>query len=170
MDTISPSEEVIASNILLIRGQKVMLDTVLAQLYGVETKTLNQAVKRNPHRFPKDFMFQLSEEEWENLRSQIVTSSWGGRRYLPNVFTEHGAVMLASVLNSTLAVEASLFVVRAFVSMRSMMAAHLEINRKLQDLEDKYDGQFAVVFDALRQIVTPRQEPRERIGFGKQSS
>jgi len=121
MDTISPSEEVIASNILLIRGQKVMLDTVLAQLYGVETKTLNQAVKRNPHRFPKDFMFQLSDEEWENLRSQNVTSSWGGRRYLPNVFTEHGAVMLASVLNSTLAVEASLFVVRAFVSMRSMM-------------------------------------------------
>lgn len=151
----------------VIRDQRVMLDADLARLYGVTTKRLNEQVKRNRRRFPADFMFQLSPEEVANLKSQIATSSprWGGRRKLPNAFTEHGAVMLASVLNSPIAVEASVQVVRAFVQLRSMLAAHAELARKLGELERKYDAQFRVVFDAIRELMQPPTPERKRIGF-----
>jgi hypothetical protein len=158
--------ERIERRILLLRGQKVMLDTHLADLYGVTTKRLNEQVKRNVKRFPADFMFRLTGEESKNLRSQFATSSsWGGRRYNPLVFTEHGALMLASVLNSQRAVEVSVFVVRAFVKLREMLASHQDLARRLNELEKKYDAQFRVVFDAIRQLMRPSVKPRRRIGF-----
>jgi len=158
----------IARTIYVIRGHRVMLDADLALLYGVTTKRLNEAVKRNLGRFPGDFMFRLTAEETANLRSQIATSSsgWGGHRYLPRVFTEHGAVMLASVLNSPIAVAASIQVVRAFVQLRGMLTAHAELARKLADLERKYDAQFRVVFDAIRELMEPLPpQEHKRIGF-----
>jgi hypothetical protein len=165
MEQLILQEDTIAAHIFEIRGQKVMMDADLAQIYGVETKVLNQAVKRNAQRFPADFMFQLTEEEWQNLKSQNVTSSWGGRRKLPYVFTEHGTVMLASVLNSTVAIEASLFVVRAFIQMRTFMHVSVELARKIQELEEKCDDRFAIVFDTLRQLTETPAPPREKIGF-----
>ena len=159
----------IESKILLIRGQKVMLDSDLAFLYGVETRVLIQAVKRNIGRFPRDFVFQLSKVECEFLRSQFVISKppvgRGGRRYLPYAFTEHGAVMLASVLNSPIAIEASIQVVRAFVRLSRILASNRDLARKLDALERKYDRQFAVVFDAIRQLMAPPVPRRRRIGF-----
>jgi hypothetical protein len=147
----------IEKSILLIRGQRVMLDRDLAVLYGVTTKRLNEQVRRNRDRFPADFMFQVTEKEGEILRSQIATSSegWGGRRSLPYAFTEHGALMLASVLNSPVAILASIQVVRAFTQLRKMVASHFELARKLDALEKKYDSQFKVVFDAIRQLLFP---------------
>lgn len=165
MTEVALQETSIAAQIHELRGQKVMMDSDLASLYGVETKVLNQAVKRNALRFPLDFMFQLTEDEWLDLRSQIVTASWGGRRTLPYVFTEHGAVMLASVLNSERAVQASLYVVRAFVQLRVLASAHVELARRIEELEERYDGQFEAVFDALRHLLEPPNPPRERIGF-----
>jgi hypothetical protein len=159
----------IRSKILLIRGQKVMLDVDLAELYGVETRVLNQAVKRNPERFPEDFMFQLTDEEAENLRSQIVTSSWGGRRYLPYAFTEHGALMLGNVLKSEQAVEMSLMVVRAFVRMRELVAGNKELAQKLNQLERKvgaHDKAIAEIINAIRQLMAPEEPKKKRpIGF-----
>jgi len=163
---IIPPER-IERSILLIRGHKVMFDSDLAELYGVSTKRLNQQVKRNSDRFPEDFMFQLSAEEFANLRSQFATASWGGRRTPPYAFTEHGAVMLASVLNSPVAVRASIEVVRAFVRLRQMLASHEDLARKLAVLEKKYDAQFKVVFDAIRQLMTPPTPQQRRIGFHK---
>lgn len=157
------------SLIYSIRGHKVMLDADLAQLYGVETRRLNEQVKRNIQRFPKEFMFQLNEIEYEDLMSQIATSSdrWGGRRKLPYVFTEHGTVMLASVLNSPQAVHASIQVVKAFVRLREMLIANKELAQKLNALEGKYDKQFAVVFDAIRKLMSPSNSPapRKKIGY-----
>lgn len=153
--------------ILLVRGQKVMLDADLAALYGVETKVLNQAVKRNIDRFPDDFMFRLSKEEFANLRSQIVTpKSWGGRRTPPYAFTEQGVAMLSSVLRSPRAVQVNIQIMRTFVKLRRILATHEHLARKLADLERKYDRQFKVVFDAIRELMTP-PEPRQkrRIGF-----
>lgn len=145
-----------------------MLDSDLAELYGVETRSLNQAVKRNLKRFPADFMCQLTPEEAQSLRSQIVISNVGrgGRRFTPYAFTEHGAVMLASVLNSNLAVEASIHVVRAFVRLRSILAAHKDLERKLEALEKKTTGQFTVVFKLLAQIIQEEEQPKRQIGFG----
>jgi hypothetical protein len=151
--------------ILLIRGEKVMLDADLAQLYGVETRTLLQAVKRNADRFPPDFAFQLTPEEFDNLRSQIVISSWGGRRYPPYAFTEHGIAMLSSVLRSPRAVQVNIEIMRAFIRLRRMLASHRDLARKLADLERKYDAQFKVVFDAIRQLMAPPVKPRRSIGF-----
>ena len=150
-------EDQIAHLILLIRGQKVMLDEDLARIYGVNTKRLNQQVNRNSRRFPADFMFQVTEKEYEYLRLQIATSNIrrGGRRHLPYAFTEHGAVMLAAVLKSDTAVEASIQVVRAFIRLRQILASHVELSRKVDALERKYDGQFKSVFDAIRQMMTP---------------
>ena len=135
----------------MIRGQKIILDSDLAEVYQVETRVLNQAVKRNLHRFPEDFMFQLTEDETESLRSQFVTSNKGrgGRCYLPYAFTEHGAVMLASVLNSLTAIEASIKVVRAFVKMRSILALHQDLADRIEELEkitDSHEQEFGVVF------------------------
>ena len=152
--------------IIVVRGEKVMLDSELAEIYGVETKILNQAVKRNASRFPSDFMFQMTHVELANLRSQIVTSSlYGGRRYLPYAFTEHGALMLANVLNSERAAQTSVQVVRAFVKLRQMLASNAELARKLAAMEKKYDAQFKVVFDAIRQLMSPPEKPKREIGF-----
>jgi hypothetical protein len=159
----------IESRILLIRGQKVMLDADLAELYGVETRTLNQAVKRNLERFPEDFMFHLTDEEAENLRSQIVISNRGGRRYLPYAFTEHGALMLGNVLKSDQAVEMSLMVVRAFVRMRELVAGNKELAQKLNQLERKvgaHDKAIAEIINAIRQLMAPSDSSKKRpIGF-----
>lgn len=155
--------------ILSIRGEKVMLDNDLAELYGVETKVLNQAVKRNIERFPADFMFQLTQEEYDDLvrlRSQFVTLKRGEhRKYLPYAFTEHGALMLANVLNSERAAQTSVQVVRAFVRLRQMLASNAELARKLAALENKYDAQFKVVFDTIRQLMSPPVKPKREIGF-----
>ena len=154
--------------ILLIRGQKVMLDADLAELYGVETKVLVQAVKRNLERFPEDFMFQLSQEEFAILRSQTVTSSdWGGRRYRPYAFTEQGVAMLSSVLRSQRAIQVNIEIMRAFIRLRQMLASHVELARKLDALEKKYDAQFKQVFEAIRQLMAPPEPKRRPIGFRK---
>jgi hypothetical protein len=167
-ELLVPSEA-IAQRIFLVRGQKVLADADLANLYGVTTKRLNEQVKRNSERFPADFMFQLTAEESEALRSQIATLKTGRgqhRKYLPSVFTEHGAIMAASVLNSPRAIEVSVHVVRAFVRLREVLATHKELARKLEELESKYDAQFRVVFDAIRQLMAPPPEPKKRrIGF-----
>jgi hypothetical protein len=162
---IALSAQRLERSILLIRGQRVMLDEDLAALYGVTTKRLNEQVRRNVDRFPPDFMFQLSLEEFTHLRSQIATARWGGRRTPPYAFTEHGAVMLASVLNSPIAVHASIEVVRAFVRLRQLLASHEELARKLMTLEKKYDAQFKVVFDAIRALMKPPEPKRRSIGF-----
>jgi hypothetical protein len=152
--------------ILLLRGLKVMLSTDLAALYEVEPRVLNQAVKRNQDRFPEDFMFQLTSEEYSSLKSQLVTSSWGGvRRALPYAFTEQGVVMLSSVLQSPRAVQVNIAIMRAFVKLREMLASHRELARKLDAMERKYDSQFKAVFDAIRELMMPQDKPRSRIGF-----
>ena len=162
----------IISQIYFIRGRKVMFDSDLARIYGVETRILNQAVKRNANRFPIDFMFQLTQEELSDLMSQIVISSWGGRRKLPFAFTEHGALMLASVLNSPSAIAASIYVVRAFVKLREVLSMHQELSEKISDLErrtfeklDEHSDQLLLVFQALRELVYQKQELREPVGF-----
>jgi ORF6N domain len=158
--------DTIDRRIYLIRDQNVMLDQDLAGLYGVETKVLNQAVSRNRKRFPEDFMFQLTRKEFGNLKSQIVTSSWGGRRYPPYAFTEHGILMLSSVLRSEQAVQVNIAIMRAFVRMREVMISHKEMARRIDDMERKYDTQFKAVFDALRRIMEPPDPPKKRsIGY-----
>ena len=158
--------ERIENSILLIRREKVMLDADLAELYGVPTKALNQAVKRNIDRFPEDFMFQLTNQEKE----EVVTNCDHLKRLkfspnLPYAFTEHGAIMLATVLNSPIAVQASIQVVRAFVKLRRLLASNAELARKLATIEKKYDAQFRVVFDAIRQLMTPPEPKKRKIGF-----
>ena len=158
--------ERIEGMIFLIRGDKVLLDKDLAELYGVETRVLVQAVKRNIERFPEDFMFQLNQEEFSGLRSQIVISSRGGRRTMPYAFTEQGVAMLSSVLRSKQAVLVNIEIIRIFVRLRRMLQNHPELVRKLGALESKYDRQFRVIFDAIRQIMKPDPLPEKRqIGF-----
>ena len=144
-----------------------MLDADLAELYDVPTKAFNQAIQRNMDRFPEDFMFQLTEEEFAGLRSQFVTSKKGrgGRRYLPYVFTEQGVAMLSGVLNSHRAVQVNIAIMRAFVRMRQMLVSHEELARRVAALEGKYDSQFRVVFDAIRALMEPPKNRRQRIGF-----
>lgn len=154
--------------ILLIRGQKVMLDRDLAELYNVPTKALNQAVRRNLRRFPDDFMFRLSMAEASDLlRSQSVTLKRGQNvKYAPYAFTEQGVAMLSSVLHSKRAIDVNIAIMRAFVRLRELLATHKELARKLDEMERKYDTQFKVVFDAIRQLMTPpKQPPKRRIGF-----
>ena len=149
-----------------IRGDKVILDKDLANLYGVETKALLQAVKRNIDRFPDDFMFQLSIDEYSNLRSQFVTSSgWGGRRRPPYAFTEQGVAMLSSVLRSDSAVQVNIEIMRAFVRLRKMLISHADLAEKIESLEAKYDRQFKVVFDAIKELMVPPEKKHRRIGF-----
>ena len=160
--------ETIERKILLIREEKVMLDSDLAELYQVQVKVLNQAVKRNMERFPADFMFQLTTEESELLRSQIVTLKIGRgthRKYLPYAFTEQGVAMLSSVLNSERAIRVNIEIMRSFVNLRRMLSSNAELARKLATLEKKYDIQFKSVFDAIRQLMTPPVRPKRRIGF-----
>lgn len=160
--------ERIERTIVRLRRHNVMRDADLADLYGVTTKRFNEQVKRNAQRFPRDFMFQLTQDEYADLRSQIATSSvasHGGRRHLPFVFTEHGAIMAASVLNSPRAVQMSILVVRAFVGLRQMLQSNAVLAKKIKALEMKYDGQFEVVFQAIRELMAPPPAPRKRIGF-----
>ncbi len=157
--------ERIEQAILVLRGHKVMLDSDLAALYEVPTKALVQAVKRNLERFPKDFMFQLTNQELAILRSQIVTSSWGGRRSPPYAFTEQGVAMLSSVLNSPRAVAVNIEIMRAFVRLRLLLASNRDLARRLDALEAKTDAQFAAVFDAIRQLMTPPESTKRPIGF-----
>jgi len=161
--------ERIERRILLIRGHRIMIDADLAGLYGVPTKALNQAVRRNADRFPPDFAFQLTSDEVEAMRSQIVTASKRNERYRPFAFTEHGAIMAANVLNSPSAVRASVLVVRAFVRLRQMLATHHELAGKLAELEERigrHDGAIQGIMKAIRDLMqAPADPPKERIGF-----
>lgn len=179
--TVPALQPHIARHILALRDQRVMLDAELAALYGVETKVLVQAIKRNIERFPADFMFQLSAEEWQSLRSQFVTSNVGrgGRRYAPFAFTEQGVAMLSSVLNSPRAIAINIEIMRAFVQVRSMAATHQDLVKQLAELQDKTESlamshdtfsrntraQLKQVFDALRELMTPPEPPKRPIGF-----
>ena len=160
--------ETIASKIYLIRGQKVMLDRDLAELYGVQTKVLKQAVRRNIGRFPSDFMFELNSKEFQDLRSQIVTSSWGGLRYLPMAFTEQGVAMLSSVLSSERAVQVNIQIVRTFTKLRRMLATHEELKRKIENMEKQYDENFQIVFEAIKQLFNEEDKPKTKIGYIKE--
>jgi hypothetical protein len=167
MTAVVPTETII-SKIVILRGEKVLLDRDLAELYGVKTKALKQAVRRNIRRFPDDFMFELTKEEFQNWRSQFVTSSspqWGGARYKPMAFTEQGVAMLSSVLNSNRAIEVNIAIMRAFVQLRKMISSHADLERKLVALEKKYDQQFRVVFDAIRALMSPPEKRQKKIGF-----
>jgi hypothetical protein len=159
------SIEVIVSKILIIRGKRVMLDKDLAGLYEVRTKNLNKAVKRNIERFPEDFMFQLTKEEVESLRFQFGTSKRGGRRYSPYVFTQEGVAMLSSVLNSPRAVQVNIQIMRAFVRLRRMILTNVDLKRKVEEMESKYDKQFAIVFKAIKQLLEPSVKEKKIIGF-----
>jgi hypothetical protein len=172
--------ENLAQLVFFIRGEKAMLDVDLARLYGVSTKALNQAFRRNKQRFPSDFAFQLSKEEFDHLRSQIVTTSpgeanlrsqivtsslHGGRRYRPYAFTEQGVAMLSSVLRSKRGVEVNIAIMRTFVQLRRLMDTNCDLARKIEALEKKYDEQFTEVFAAIKELVTPPDEPKRQIGF-----
>ena len=160
-------QETIEGKILLIRGKKVILDRDLAVLYEVQTKVLKQAVRRNAKRFPDDFMFELTTKEFENWRSQFVTSKSDkmGLRYKPMAFTEQGVAMLSSVLNSERAIQVNIQIIRAFTKLREMLATHKDLQKKIVAMEGKYDKQFKVVFDALRVLIEPPEKPKSRIGF-----
>ncbi len=172
-DTALIPAERIEKAILLLRGQKVLLDADLAELYGVETRILVRAVQRNAERFPEDFMFQLTPEEFEDLRSQIgISSSWGGRRYAPYAFTEQGVAMLSSVLRSPRAVRVNIEIMRAFVRLRQVLATHEELSRRLSELEERigaHDEQIQLVFEAIRQLMAPPEPGEERrIGYRRE--
>ena len=142
-----------------------MIDRDLAELYDVETKQLKRAVRRNIERFPEDFMFELTGEEFENLRSHLGTSSWGGIRYMPMAFTEQGVAMLSSVLRSKRAIEVNILIIRAFVKLRQLIASHSDLLHRIEQMEKKYDRQFLAVFEAIKQLMAPPEKPRKKIGF-----
>ncbi len=160
--------ELIERKIFFIRDKKVMLDKDLAELYGVETRDLNKAVKRNIDRFPEDFMFQMTNEEFGNLKFHFGTSSWGGTRKLPYAFTENGVAMLSSVLNSKLAIHVNIQIMRTFTRLREILLTHKDLARKLAAMEKKYDSQFKVVFDAIRQLMKPDEPKKKPIGFRRE--
>lgn len=162
--TIVDSEWV-QSHIYIIRGHKVMISYDLASLYEVEPRILLQAVKRNIERFPEDFMFQLEIQEVRNLKSQFVISSWGGSRSAPYALTEQGIAMLSSILNSSRAIQVNIEIMRAFVGLRKLLESHKEFSKKLNELEKKYDYQFKVVFDAIRDFMTPANREHREIGI-----
>ncbi|MFT5819111.1 MAG: hypothetical protein ACI8ZM_000334 [Crocinitomix sp.] len=167
---LSMPEEIITSKIYLIRGQKVMLDHDLAELYQVETKRINEQIKRNKERFPNDFMFQLSREEWANLKSQFATSSWGGRRTLPYVFTEHGVLMLSSVLKSDRAIAVNIHIMRVYTKLRDMIIAHKDLLLEFEEIKKRIssqDDRIDLVFDYLTKFLTEEEqkEPIRRVGF-----
>lgn len=162
--SVAPAER-IERSILLIRGEKVILDKDLAALYCVTTGNLNKAVSRNLNRFPSDFMFRLTQQELSNLIFQFGTSSWGGVRRPPRAFTEQGVAMLSSVLRSERAAQVNIEIMRTFVRLRRMIASHAQLTKRLDDLEKKYDSRFRIVFDAIRQLMTPEGQKRSPIGF-----
>jgi len=160
--------EIIERKIFLLHGQKVMLSPHLAKLYRVEIRALIQAVKRNIERFPEDFMFQLTTEEYENLKSQSVISSWGGRRHPPYAFTEQGVAMLSSVLRSKRAIQVNIAIMRAFVKLRQALATHKELAHKLKSLEtriERHEADIRDIFEAIRQLTAAPETPKRRIGF-----
>jgi hypothetical protein len=162
------SHEVIERKIYLIHGEKVMADWDLAELYGIEVKRLIEAVKRNRKRFPSDFMFQLTNTEYESLRSQFATSKRGGRRYLPYVFTEQGVSMLSSILNSDRAVEVNIYIIRTFVRLRKLLSTNKELAKKLTELEkkvEKHDSDILSILEAIRQLITAPHKSKREIGF-----
>jgi len=160
------SVEIIASKILLIRGKRVMLDRDLAKLYEVDTSQLTRQVRRNIDRFPEDFMFQLTKEELRNLICQIGISSWGGTRKLPYAFTEQGVAMLSGVLHSKRAVQVNIQIMRAFIQLKRMLLTNAELRRKIDEMERKYDKQFAIVFQAIKQLLEPAPAKEKKIiGF-----
>jgi phage regulator Rha-like protein len=166
MSDIIP-QEVIETKIIFVRGKKVMLDKDLAKLYGVETKAINRAVKRNIDRFPDDFMFQLSREEYDELlRYQFGTLKRGQHsKYLPFAFTENGVAMLSSVLNSKRAVQVNIQIMRTFTRLREMLMTHKDLKEKIEAMEKKYDYQFKIVFDAIKQLLEPPEKTKKKIGF-----
>ena len=165
MTTVVPLESIV-SKIIFLRSEKVLLDLDLAELYGVETKQLKRAVRRNIDRFPPDFMFELTKEEYDSLRYQFGTLKRGEHsKYLPMAFTEQGVAMLSSVLKSKSAIEVNIAIMRAFVELRKMISSHADLEQKLVKLEKKYDEQFKVVFDAIRALMAPTQKPKRKIGF-----
>lgn len=160
--------EVIEQKIYLVRGQKVMLDFDLAVLYGVPRRSLNQAVKRNKKRFPKDFMFRLDREENNRLKSQfVILTEKNYDIYQPYAFTEHGILMLSSVLNSEKAIQVNIEIMRTFIKLRNILAEHKDILRKIEAMEKKYDSKFRIVFDTIRKMMTPDTPPKRKIGFHK---
>jgi ORF6N domain len=162
--SVLTTTDFIATKILFLRGEKVLLDADLALLYGVETRVLKQAVRRNIDRFPDDFMFQLTPDEFTNLRSQFVTSSWGGQRYPPFAFTEQGVAMLSGILNSPRAVETNIAIMRTFVALRKLMETHKDLAAKIRQLERKYDQRFKLVFEAIQKLIKQEKEAQP-IGF-----
>jgi flagellar capping protein FliD len=162
--SVIPSDR-IEQRIFWLRGEKVMLDTDLAELYEVDTKMLKRAVRRNPERFPENFMYELTREEWEVLRCQIGTSKRGGSRYLPFAFTEPGVAMLSSVLRSSRAIAVNIQIMQTFIQLRKMLATHDALRKKIESMEKKYDKQFRAVFDVLKQLLKEDEEPKRRIGF-----
>lgn len=164
MNEIIPSETIM-QKIYIIRGKKVMIDMDLAALYKVETKQLKRQVHRNIDRFPDDFMFVLSDYEFNTLRRQSGTSRWGGTRYAPMAFTEQGVAMLSSVLNSPRAIQVNIQIIRAFVHLRRMISSSDDLRKKIEDMEKRYDKQFKIVFDALRELLREESNPKKKIGF-----
>ena len=157
--------EAISSKIYFVRKHRVMLDRDLAELYGVETSQLKRAVKRNIDRFPPDFMFELTKEELEDWRCQFGTSSWGGTRYPPMAFTEQGVAMLSGVLSSKRAIKVNIQIMRTFTKLRQMMATHKSLKKKIEDMEKKYDENFQIVFEAIKQLLETEEKPKRKIGF-----
>lgn len=163
-------EEIIISKIYLVRNKKVMIDSDLADLYGVETKRLNEQIKRNLSRFPEDFMFQLTNEEWRNLKSHSATSSWGGRRTIPYVFTEHGVLMLSSVLNSNRATDINVQIIRIFIKMREMLLAHKDILLQLEAMQtslDEHEDRIDMIYKYFKQFIESQNSPRTKVGYTK---
>lgn len=158
-------ECIIENKIYYIRNQKVMIDSDLSFLYQVETKVLNQAVKRNIDRFPEDFMFQLDNKEEDSLRSQFVIANYGERKYKPFVFTEQGVAMLSSILKSPRAIQVNIQIMRTFTKMRRILAAHTEIKDKVLEMESKYDENFKIIFDAIELLIQEEEKPKKQIGF-----
>ena len=159
LKTIAIAEESIINKIYFLRGQKVMLDSDLAKLYGVTTSRLNEQVKRNIDRFPEDFMFELTSQEFDNLISQIAISSWGGRRKLPLAFTEKGVAMLSSVLHSKKAIQINIAIMRTFSKLREIISTHKDLQRKIEEMEKKYDKNFRIVFAAIKELFDRFKEP-----------
>lgn len=168
LKSVSIPDEVVMSKIYVIRDQKVMLDEDLAGLYGVETRRLNEQVKRNKDRFPEDFMFALTEDEFGDLKSQNATSSWGGRRKLPNAFTEHGVLMLSSVLNSPHSIQVNIQIMRIYIRIREMLLAHKDVFLHVEQVEKhlmKHDQKIELLFAYLSKFIEKQDEPRTEIGF-----